>query len=174
MRVIASWLGRSRPYDLLAPNAVNFGKALVTAINDCPPSMSPRDVIRETIAQGSKYAAAQSRTRQTIEISLRSISARRAHLARMIEVEDCVAEAFAARIKGASKDDFESRMFAGVTLLLMNLTLFSWFNNKRGDLSESYRLAFASVTDLYSKKGTSPLNQKYHSTVEKELKHAAR
>ena len=160
--------------DLLAPNVANIGKALVKAINDCPPSMSPREVIRETVAQGSKYAAAQPRTRQTIEISVRSVSARRAHLSRMNEVGDCVAEAFAARIKGASKDDFESRMFAGIALLLMNLTLFSWSNNEHEDLSSSYGLTFASVTGLLSGKSGDPSDSKVSFDRRKESMSAAK
>ncbi len=134
--------------DLLAQSVVSYGNALATAIASCPPAMSPLEVIRETVMFGAKHTALQPRTRQTIEISLKSFSARQAHQSRLIEVEDLLAGAFAARMKGPPRDGMKPRMFAGLTLLLMNLTIYSWFTNEYGDLSISYRQSFAALMRL--------------------------
>ena len=139
--------------DLLALSVVNYGQTLVSAVAVCPASMWAIDVIRETVVSCAKYAALQPRTRQTVEIAVKSASARQAYQSRLMEVEDSLAEAFAARIKNASRDDLKARTYASVTLLAMNLTIASWFRQEYEDISTSYRRVFAGLTRLFSEKG---------------------
>lgn len=139
--------------DLLAQNIVNYGKALVAGVAACPASFSALEVVRETVMAGAKYAASQPRTRQTIQIATRSASARQAHQSRLIEVEDSLAQAFAARFKNESKDGMKPRLLASLTLLVMNRAIMSWFRNEHQDLSASYRQVFAQLTRILSAGG---------------------
>jgi AcrR family transcriptional regulator len=135
--------------DLLALSVVNYGQGLVSAVAACPASLGPMEVIRETVVSCAKYAASQPRTRQTVEIAVKSASARQAYQSRLMEVEDALAEAFAARIKNASRDDLKARMYASVTLLVMNLTIGAWFRQEYDDISTSYRQVFTGLTRLF-------------------------
>lgn len=136
--------------DLLAQSVVNYGKALVAGVESCPESFSSLDVIRETVVAGAKYAASQPRTRQTIQIAAKSASARQAHQSRLIEVEDSLAQAFAARTRSESKDGMRPRLLASLTLLVMNRAIMSWFRNEHRDLSASYRQVFAHLARILS------------------------
>ena len=136
--------------DLLAQNVVNYGKALVAGVEACPASFSSIEVVRATVVAGAKYAATQPRTRQTIEIAAKSASARQAHQSRLIEVEDSLAHAFAARTRNEPKEGMKPRLLASLTLLIMNRAIMSWFRNEHHDLSAAYRQVFAQLTRILS------------------------
>ncbi|MGB8830821.1 MAG: TetR family transcriptional regulator [Candidatus Sulfotelmatobacter sp.] len=135
--------------DLLAQNVVHFGSVLSATITACPPALTPLETVRETVLAVVRQTAAHPRTRQIIEISQRSASARQAHHSRMMEVEDTVAAAFAARLKSASKDDLKPRLLASLTLSIMNLAIFSWFRDEYQDLSTAARQVFTNLTRIF-------------------------
>jgi len=139
--------------DLLAQSVVNYGRALAASVAACPSSCSPLEVIRETVAAGAKYAASQPRTRQSIQIAIKSASARQAHQSRMIEVEDVLAQAFAARMQDASKDAMQPRLLASLTLLIMNRSILSWFHHEYRDLSAASRQVFTQLERILSDGG---------------------
>jgi AcrR family transcriptional regulator len=138
--------------DLLAQDVLNYGKALATAVAACAPSLSPMEVIRETVAAGVKYVASQPQSRQTIEIAVKSPSARQAYQSRLIDVEDMLAEGFAARTRSGSKDDLRSKMLATLALQIMNLTIASWFSRQYESLPRAARQVFANLTRLLCEK----------------------
>lgn len=138
--------------DLLAQNVLNYGAVLAEAVEACPSGMAPLEVIRETISSGVKHVAAQTRTRQIIEIAVRSPSARRSHLSRMIDVEDRLAEAFAARLKNSSRNELKPRLLAGLTLVVMNAAIASWFTGEHADLATSGKQALAAIARMYRDK----------------------
>ena len=68
---------------------------------------------------------------------------RQAYQFRLIEVEDTLTDAFAARFKSTSKGKVNPRLLAGVTLAIMSAIISSWFNGEYKDLSTSARQVFA-------------------------------
>jgi AcrR family transcriptional regulator len=135
--------------DLLAQNVMQYGAALSSAIQECSPTLTPLEVVRETVLSLSKSAADRPRTRQIIEISERSASARQAHASRMIEVEDSMAAAFAARLKSSSKNEMKPRLLAGVTLSVMNVSFVAWYTGESPDLSTAAKRALATLNRIF-------------------------
>jgi AcrR family transcriptional regulator len=141
--------------DLLAQNVVHFGSILSATITACPPALTPLETVRETVLAVVKQTAAHPHTRQIIEISQRSASARQAHHSRMMEVEDTVAAAFAGRLRSASKDDLKPRLLASLTLSIMNVAIISWFREEYQDLSTAARQVFTNLTRIFCDQGGS-------------------
>ena len=128
--------------DLLAQNVMNYGAALTEAIKACPPSFSPFQVMHETVLTIARQKVTHPRTRQVIDISMRSTSAMQAHGSRMIEVEERVAQAFAERLRGTSKEDLETRLLAAITVSAMNVAIMSWYRGDCPDLSAAVEQVF--------------------------------
>jgi len=129
--------------DLLAQNVVDYGKVLAATVKSCPSSMKPLQVMRQTVIAGVEHnLRSEIQTREIIEISLRSASARQAHQSRMIDVEEWLAQAFAGRLKGGKKDRMKSRLLAGMTLALMHSALTSWFFGETRDLKVAVEEVF--------------------------------
>jgi AcrR family transcriptional regulator len=135
--------------DLLAQNVVHFGSILSATITACPPALTPLETVRETVLNVVRQTVAHPRTRQIIEISQRSASARQAHHSRMMDVEDTVAAAFAGRLRSASKDDLKPRLLASLTLSIMNVAITSWFRDEYQDLSTAARQVFTNLTRIF-------------------------
>ena len=135
--------------DLLAQNVVKYGLALTEAIKTCPPSLAPLDTVRETILSVAKLTVNHPRTRQVIDIAQRSASATQAHMARMIEVEERVAIAFAERFGSPSKDDLEPRMLANLTVLIMNLAIMSWYRGESPELITAAEHVFFRLSQIF-------------------------
>ena len=135
--------------DLLAQNVVTFGSLLSATITACPPTLTPLETVRETVLSVLRQSVAQPRTRQIIEISHRSASARQAHHSRMMDVEDTVAAAFAGRLRSGSKDDLKPHLLASLTLSIMNVAIISWFRGEYQDASTAARQVFANLTRIF-------------------------
>jgi AcrR family transcriptional regulator len=134
--------------DLLAQSVVNYGAALTSAIAACPATFAPLDVVRETVLAGIKHTAAQPLTRQIVEISQRSSSARQAYASRLREVEDRVSDAFALHLKSASHHDLTPRLLANLTIVIMNITITAWFTGECKDLSTAAMQTFSTLTRI--------------------------
>jgi AcrR family transcriptional regulator len=135
--------------DLLAQNVVQYGVTLTAAIAACPASFTPLEIVRETVLSVAKQTVAHPRTRQVIEISERSASARQAHLSRLREVEDRVATAYAGRLKGATEDDLRPRLLASLTLSVMSVAIFSWYRREYRDVSTVAKQVFSNLTRIF-------------------------
>ena len=131
--------------DLLAQDVVDFGRVLAATITACAPSLTPLETARETVVSVMRQTATHPKTRQILEISQRSASARHAHHSRMLDVEDCVAAAFAGRLKSASRDDLKPRLLATLTVSAMNLAVVAWFRGDYQDPSKAARQVFANL-----------------------------
>ena len=82
--------------DLLAQGVIQYGAALTAAIETCPSTLGLFETVQETVFAGIKHtSSAQVLTRRIIQIAKRSISARKAHDSRLMDVEDSVAAAYA-------------------------------------------------------------------------------
>ena len=132
--------------DLLAESVVNYGAVLAESIRTSSPELSAFEVMEETVRSGVRHAARQEvRTRQVVEIAIGSLS-RQAYQSRLIEVEDTLTDAFAARFKSTSKGKVNPRLLAGVTLAIMSAIISSWFNGEYKDLSTSARQVLRSLS----------------------------
>ncbi|MFN8095347.1 MAG: TetR family transcriptional regulator [Vicinamibacteria bacterium] len=83
--------------DLLARPLVGFGESLREAVDACPPSWTTAEVLRETVLRAASGVAANPRSRTVMEITAKFPAAREALLARVAEMQDRVAGAFARR-----------------------------------------------------------------------------
>jgi len=134
--------------DLLAQNVIQYGVALTAAIAACPSTFTPLEVVQETVLSVAKHTVANPRTRQVIEISERSASAKQAQMSRLVEVEDDVATAFAARLRSASKYDLRPRLLASLTISSMNVAIIAWFRGEYQDLSTAAKQVFSNLTRI--------------------------
>ena len=134
--------------DLLAQNVMKHGAALTEAIKACPPSFTPIQTMHEIVLSVARQRVTHPLTRQVIDISLQSVSAMQAQASRMIEVEESVAIAFAARIGGLSKDDLEPRLLAAMTMSAMNVAIMAWYRGDYHDLSDAVEHVFSCVTRI--------------------------
>ncbi len=135
--------------DLLAQSVVSYAKALVEAIAACPAAASPPEVVRETVLSTARLTAAEPRTRQIIEISVRSASARQAHQSRMMEAEDSVAEAFAKRLKSKPRHYLKPRLLASLTFVMMNVAIMSWFKGEHQSITTAAEQALSNLKNLF-------------------------
>ncbi len=136
--------------DLLALNTVHVGELLCKTVASCAADLGFLDVMRETVMSGMKFAASQKRTHQIIEIASRSASARQAHQSRLVEVEDRLASAFSARMKGASRDHVRPRLFAGTCLLISSVATVSWYKGEHKDLPAAAKHCFLTLARVFS------------------------
>jgi AcrR family transcriptional regulator len=136
--------------DLLAQNVMNYGRALTDAIKACPPSFTPIQTMHEVVLAVARQRVTHPRTRQVIDISLRSASAMQAQSSRMIEVEESVAIALAERLGSQSKDDLEPRLLAAMTVSAMNVAIMAWHRGDCPDLAAAVKRVFARLNRLLS------------------------
>ena len=134
--------------DLLAQNVMKYGSALTEGIKACPPVFTPLQMMRETVLSIARQTGTHPRTRQVIDISLRSASAMQAHASRLIEVEESVAIAFAERIKGSSKNDLEPRLLAAMTVSAMNVAIMSWYRGDHQNLTAAVERVFSRLSRI--------------------------
>jgi len=133
--------------DLLALNTVHCGEILVETVASCPAHLDMLEIVRETVLAGVKFTEAQEHTNQIIAIAERSTSARQAHLSRWMEVQDKLALAYAARIKGREYN-LKPNLFAGISLLVINSAVASWYKGEHKSLSTAAKQAFLHLERL--------------------------
>jgi AcrR family transcriptional regulator len=117
--------------DLMGQGMITYRTLLSTAVREAPSALSPLQVLRHTVQKIASDAVAQPRTRQIVAIASESPAAREAQLARRAEVENELAEAFAARVRSAPDDAVSARLLAALTLAVVDVTFRVW--SKSGD-----------------------------------------
>jgi AcrR family transcriptional regulator len=146
--------------DLLAFRIAGFGDALVAAVHACPAEAPALEVIREVCVAGLKFSKSETRVQQIMEIAAQSLSARQANKAALVEVENRLSEAFAARSKTASKYSLEPRMLALMTLTVGDLARSSWFVGEAKDTSTALKSVLARLTRVFCDSGSSAATAK--------------
>lgn len=141
--------------DLLARSVVIFGDILAAAVAKSPKDREPADVVRDTLLEALKHAEASPKTRQVIAIAERSPSAAQAHLSRMAEIEEKIAAAFAARMKGVKKGSTKPKLLAGLTTLIMSVAMIAWFHGEYADLTTAVNDVFENLS-IYMAGGKIP------------------
>jgi AcrR family transcriptional regulator len=140
--------------DLLAQAVVSYGTSLTDAIESCPAEYSLGDVFRSTVLRVARDSAAQPRTRKVMEIAERYPAAREAQIARVAEVQDRVAKAFARRCRKNQEGELEAQVLAGLTLSMLSATYFSWFRRGTHDIAITAEQVFATLTHIVCRAGT--------------------
>jgi AcrR family transcriptional regulator len=135
--------------DLLARNTVTCGEVLRKTVSSCPVGIAPIEVVRETVSAGLKFTDAQQRTRQIIEITQRSISARQAHMSRLMEVHDNLSSAYSVQLGTSPQEFLRTHLLAGLTQLVINAATGSWFMGEHKDLSSAAKQAFLELARVF-------------------------
>ena len=140
--------------DLLAQAVVSYGTSLTDAIESSPAEYALGDVFRSTVLRVARDSASQPRTRKVMEIAERYPAAREAQIARVAEVQDRVAEAFARRCRKNQEGELEAQVLAGLTLSMLSATYFSWFRRGTNDIAITAEQVFATLTHIVCRAGT--------------------
>ena len=142
---------------LLGHNMVKLGDVLVAAVAASPAESSANQVVHDAVMAGLLFSTSHPRTRQVIEITSRNPSTRQAHSSRKVDVEICLAEAFAARTRHETKNDLRPRMLAILTLTVVDLSLVAWFRGDFDDCSkEASDHVFALLTHILNEPTEAP------------------
>jgi len=121
--------------DLMSHGMVNYGAAIIAAIDACPQSYSLSEVFRETVLQVAQTSTAHPRTRKILEIVTKYPAARAAELSRFAEVQEEVAKAFVRRFRQGGEDNLTANILAGMTLQVAGVTVRWWFGQGQRDIS---------------------------------------
>ena len=135
--------------ELLAHHVVGYGKKLVESVEGCPVKLSPLDTVRHAAVDATVWNIAQPRTREIISISSKHASVRQAHQSVIAEIQERLAEAFAARSRNASKDDLKPRIYAGVTLMTVQSALSLWYHGVCVDPSAAVKQVMTQLSRLF-------------------------
>ena len=135
--------------DVLAYDIAGAGDVVVSAVEACPRELSGLEVVRRAAQANIQYALSRPRTRQIIEITAQNFPARQAHRAALVEVENRVSEAYAARMKSSGKYSLEPRMLTILTQMVVDLTLSSWFFGEAKDCESGMKTVFGRLTRLF-------------------------
>lgn len=148
--------------DLIAQPVVNYVTLVTDTIRSCPPTDSISEVFRHTVLQVAQYSAVQPRARQVMEIAVRFPAAREAQGARLAQIQERIADAFAERCRNSPKERLTANLLAGLTFSLLSATFRSWFDAGHEDITEAVDQVFATLEDLVCGMGVS--NEKKHPT----------
>ena len=133
--------------DFLAQSIVSYGTSLTDAIRSCPPTSSPAEVLRHTLLTVAKTSAANPRSKKIMEIAAKYPAARQAQIARVAEIQDQVAEAFAERFK-RGRDRTTARVLAALTHSLLGVTFQNWFEGSQGDIAVTLEQVLGALCDV--------------------------
>jgi AcrR family transcriptional regulator len=136
--------------DLLALNTVNCGNVLRDAVASSAALLGPFEVLREAVSAGTRFTESQQHTRQIIEITVRSSSARQAHMSRMMEVHDKLSSAYSAQMEAPPEDFLRPFLLAGLTQLVINASAGAWFMGEHKDLGSTTRQAFLDLAQMFA------------------------
>jgi AcrR family transcriptional regulator len=136
--------------DLMGQGMETYRALLSAAIHDAPKALTPLQLVRHTVQKVAADAASQPRTRHIVHVASTSVAAREAQLSRRGEVENAVAQAFAAKCRTAPGDDVTPRLLAGLTLSLVDVTFRAWSTRTDTDIVAITDQVFRALTALVS------------------------
>jgi AcrR family transcriptional regulator len=160
--------------DLLAQDMVKYGAALVEAVKTFPATSNTFELLNAAVAAGIKYTTEQPELRQMMEISQASTAARQAYASRSVDVEDCLAAAYAQHLKSVSKFSQEPRLLSHLTLSVMRVALTAWFTGEHQDLSIAAKQVLANLTRLTRENSGSSRSRNNFETPAKSVDLPAR
>ena len=135
--------------ELLAHRVIGYGKKLVETVEGCPVKLSPLDTVRHAAVDATAWNIAQPRTREIISISSSHPSVRQAQQSVIAEIQERLTEAFAARSRNSLKDDPRPRIYASVTLMIVQSSLSLWYHGLSVEPSGAVREVMKQVSRLF-------------------------
>lgn len=121
--------------DLMGQAVLSYGELLTATILASPRSIHGFDLLRKAVLEVAARVASFPRTRDVIAIVITCPAAREAQLPGIAEVEQRVAQAYAARMKKGREDQLTARLLAGLTLTILNETMRLWFQDGRREIT---------------------------------------
>jgi AcrR family transcriptional regulator len=140
--------------DLMARGVLEYGEAIVAAIDACPPSWPIARVFRHVVHEVAKRTAAVPRARKTIAVGTKYPAARAAELARLPEVQERIARHYAKR-RGAG-DDLTAGLVAGLTVHVIGVALLAWFARPDQNIEKTTTRALDALARLTGAAGPVP------------------
>jgi AcrR family transcriptional regulator len=134
--------------DLMSSAVLSYGTSLTDAVRACPANYSLSEVFRETVYKVAKQSAPGPRTRRIMGIAAKYPEARQAQQARLAEVQDHIAEAFAERLQKAGPGDPRPHLLAGLTLSTLHAAFRMWFHGEEQDISRTADTVLAELNHL--------------------------
>ena len=135
--------------DLLGNRLIDDSLAMREGIDACPAGTTPIEMVLKAVVWSLSRPETEPKLRQTVEIAVRSNSARHAYLSRQVEAEDEVADAFSKRLKYRSKDDSVPRLLASLTTVVRNAAVLSWFNGEQPTAAKGAAKVLANLKHLF-------------------------
>jgi AcrR family transcriptional regulator len=137
--------------DLMGQAVLQYGRSIGEAIEACPKSSRPIEVMKKVTLEIAEGVAAQPRTRQVIRICEKSAAAKEALAGSIVTIEDRVAEAFQSRSRKGSKDTLTPRLLAALTLSILQVVNKCWAESESADISAIVERAFFVLSQLAGK-----------------------
>ncbi|MCC6538052.1 MAG: TetR family transcriptional regulator [Bryobacterales bacterium] len=135
--------------DLMAQGVVNYTNSLTLAIDAAPAGAPLLEVMRHTVLAVARYSASLPRTRKIMQVAAQSPAAREAQTARLADLQDRVAEAYARRIRN-KRDRLTPRVLAGQTLWMLAVTFRTWFEQDETDIARAAGQVFDTLSELFA------------------------
>jgi AcrR family transcriptional regulator len=134
--------------DFMALPIVSYGTFLMDAIQECPPTCSPAEILRHTLVAVAKHSAANPRSKKVMEIAAKYPEAKRAQMARLAEVQGRVVEALSNRFKKTSKERITAGVLAASILSLLGIAFHSWYESGQADIKVVVEQVLASLCEV--------------------------
>lgn len=112
--------------DLLAQGVLSYGQSIGEAIEACPKSWPPLEVMKLVTHDIAEFVASDPRTRVIMRIGESSVAAREALAGSLVTIEDRVAEAFQSRLRKGAANPLKTRLYAALTLSILQVVTKSW------------------------------------------------
>jgi AcrR family transcriptional regulator len=133
--------------DLMAQGVLSYGTILTEAINACPRKMHVREVFKTTVMIAARSASAHPNTSKIMKIAATYPAARAAQLARMSEVQEQIASAYASR--GIDRaHNYAPGILAGLTLSILAIAFRAWFDQGQPDITRIVDQIFETLTTV--------------------------
>jgi AcrR family transcriptional regulator len=133
--------------DLMGQAVLQYGRSIGEAIEACPKSWLPIQVMKKVTLEIAEGVAAQPRTRQVIRICEKSAAAKEALAGSLVTIEDRVAEAFQSRSR-KSRNTLKPRLFAALTLSILQVVNKCWAEGESTDIAAIVEQAFSVLGQL--------------------------
>lgn len=117
--------------DLLAQGVLSYGQSIGEAIEACPKSWPPLEVMKHVTQDIAEFVASDPRTRVIMRIGESSVAAREALAGSLVTIEDRVAEAFQSRLRKGAANPLKTRLYAALTLSILQVVTKSWANETK-------------------------------------------
>lgn len=133
--------------DLMTEGVASYGAHVEAVIGGCPAGWGEMEVVRKTVVEVARGLAGRNQTRQAMAVAARSAGAREAQMARMGELQERVAGAFARR-RRKKRDEMAPALLAWVTLSVLSVTFRWWFEHEGAEIGEVAERAMETMAKL--------------------------